>query len=342
MFYFTSNQPSCKHPGSYATIQTSMTKQLKIVCLGGGHGTSNMLRGLKHYPLHFTVVTSMVDDGGSSGRLRKAYDMMPPGDIVSCIAALMPDDQEELRQLLIYRFPGEETEDNAIDGHKLGNLIMLAEFLRTGDFYKALEKTKQIFGITADLFPATDTRTDLSALTNDGRTIHTEATLDLALYSEPHGLKKIFVTPEDAPVNEKMLQNIKNADVIISGPGDLYTNQLPVLVIPKIKEALFESKAKKIFILNIANKPFETKDFTLQNFVEAFTEHLGTFPFDTVIANSNHSLQIPPKYRYHYINIDKSLRENVSFTLVEKDLVNEEFPIAHNPKKLAEAIMEQI
>lgn len=319
-----------------------MNKQLKIVCLGGGVGTSNMLRGLKHYPVHLTVVTSMVDDGGSSGRIRKAYGMMPPGDMVSCIAALIPDDQQELRQLLIYRFPGEGEADNAIDGHKLGNLIMLAEFLRTGDFYTALEKTKQLFGVTADLFPATDTRTDLSALTNDGRTVHTEATLDLALYSEPYGLKKIFVEPVDAPVNEKMIQNILDANIIISGPGDLYTNQLPVLVIPKIKEALLASKAKKIFVLNIANKPFETKDFTLKDFIEAFKENLGSFPFDTVITNNNKSLPIPTKYHYQYIDVNDELRNDQAFTVIEKDLVNEDFPISHNPKKLAEAIMHEI
>lgn len=322
--------------------QAAMSEQPKIVCLGGGIGTSNLLRGLKNYPVHLTVVTSMVDDGGSSGRIRKAYDMMPPGDIISCIAALMPDDQEELKALLTYRFPGDDKENTMIGGHKLGNLIMLAEFLRTNDFYKALEKTKQIFGITADLFPATDIRTDLSALTNDGRTIHTEETLDLARYSEPYGLKKIFVTPVDAPVNEKMLQNINEADVIISGPGDLYTNQLPVLVIPKIKEALLNSKAKKIFVLNIANKPFETKDFTLQNFIDAFKENLASFPFDTIIANNNQTRKIPNKYHYHYITIDEQLRKNQPFTLLEKDLVDEDFPISHNPKKLAEVIMEQI
>ena len=319
-----------------------MSQQKRIVCLGGGHGTSNLLRGLKYYDNHLTVVTSMVDDGGSSGRLRRAYNIMPPGDIISCIAALIPDEQKELAELLIYRFPGDETTDNAIDGHKLGNIIMLAEFLRTDDFYKGLEKTKQLFGITADLFPATDIRTDLSALTKDGRTIHTEETLDLAKYSEPYGLKKIFVKPEDAPVNQKMIQNILDADMIISGPGDLYTNQLPVLVIPQIKDALLKSKAKKVFILNIANKPFETKDFTLNDFIDAFTEHLGTFPFDVVITNNNHSLPIPSKYRYQYIVVDEELKQQNDFVLVEKDIVNEDFPLAHDSKKLAEAIIEHL
>lgn len=318
-------------------------KQLKIVCLGGGIGTSNLLKGLKAYDLQLTVVTSMVDDGGSSGRIRKEYHMMPPGDIVSCIAALIPEDQVEMSSLLTYRFPGKDRGNKTIGGHKLGNLIMLAEFLRTKDFYKALEKTKKLFGITADLFPATDIRTHLSATTQDGRRIHTEETLDLALYSEPHGLKRIYVRPQNAPVNEKMIKQIMDADIIISGPGDLYTNQLPVLVVPKIKEALLTSKAKKIFVANVANKPFETKDFKLQDFITAITEHLGAFPFDTIITNNNQTYPIPKRYRYHYLLVNKELREKKqSFTLIEADLVNAEFPLYHNSKKLAAIVMKQL
>lgn len=320
-----------------------MKKNLNIVCLGGGIGTSNLLKGLKQYTQNLTVVTSMVDDGGSSGRIRKAYNMMPPGDIVSCIAALIPEHQEELRKLLTYRFPGREYNHKTLGGHKLGNLIMLAEFLRTSDFYKALEKTKKMFGITANLFPATEIRTHLSATTKDGRRIHTEETLDLALYSEPHGLKKIYVRPKNAPVNSKMIEKIQNADLIISGPGDLYTNQLPVLVIPKIKEALLASKARKMFVLNVANKPFETKGFQLQHFIDAITEHLGVFPFDTIIANNNHALPIPKKYRYKYIKINPELRTNKNaFKLIEEDIVNEDFPLYHNSKKLAEVIIKQL
>ncbi len=323
-------------------LQVAMSEQFKIVCLGGGIGTSNLLKGLKTYPVHLTVVTSMADDGGSSGRLRKEYNMMPPGDIVSCIAALMPDDQDELKALFTYRFPGDDTENTTLGGHKLGNLIMLAEFLRTNDFYKALEKTKQMFGITADLFPATEVRTDLSATTKDGRTIHTEETLDLALYSEPHGLQTVHIEPQDPPVNEQLLKNIEEADLIISGPGDLYTNQLPVLIVPKIKEAFLKSNAKKLFILNVANKPFETKGFTLKNFIEAFKENLGSFPFDTIITNNNTSVEIPSRYKYQYISIDEELRSNESFKLIERDLVNEDFPLYHNPKKLAEVVMAEL
>ena len=313
----------------------------KIVCLGGGIGTSNLLRGLKKYSPQLTIVTSMADDGGSSGRLRKAYNIMPPGDIISCIAALVED--KELAALLIHRFPGSEKINTMIGGHKLGNLIMLAEMQRTGDFYKALDATKKIFGVKADILPATDQRTHLSATTVDGRRIHTETTLDLAKYAQPYGLKKIHIRPKNPKVNPRIIKNIMEADVIISGPGDLYTNQLPVLVIPQIKEAILRSKAKKIFILNIANKPFETKGFTLKRFITAITKHLGTFPFDIILANNNQSLPIPKRYKYQYIKIDKELREKqLPFKIIEKDLVNDDFPIYHNSEKLAYQIAKTL
>jgi len=319
------------------------TKQKKVVCLGGGIGTSNLLRGLKKSPVHLTVVTSMADDGGSSGRLRKAYGIMPPGDIISCIAALIPDENKELANLLTYRFSGSDKEDKAIGGQKFGNLLMLAEIQRTGDFYKAIEVTKKMFGVTADILPATDEHTHLSAITYDGRHIHSETTLDLALYGQPHGIKKIYITPKNPQVNEAVIHALLEADCIISGPGDLYTNQLPVLVIPQIKDALLKSTAKRIFILNIANKPFETKGFTLRNFVNAFTEHLGEFPFNKIIVNNNTKNPIPNKYHYNYIPIDEDLK-NVTqqFELIESDLVNASFPLYHDPEKLASEVLKHI
>jgi len=315
----------------------------KIVCLGGGIGTSNMLRGLKHYGAHITVITSMADDGGSSGKLRKAYGIMPPGDVVNTIASLIPDEQHELASLLLYRFPGRGKENKVIDGQKLGNLIMLAEIQRTGDFYKAVAVTKKIFGVTAEFLPATDERVHLFAITRDGRRVHGETTLDLALYSQPHGLKKVYFTPKHPKVNKKVVESLLNADVIVSGPGDLYTNQLPVLIVPEIKEAIKKSKAKKMFILNVANKPFETKGFTLKDFHQAITDHLGSNPFDTVIANNNYSLPIPKKYKYTYVRIDEAVRtEKQPYFLIEADLVSDEFPLYHDSHKLASCINKAV
>lgn len=315
----------------------------KIVCLGGGVGTSNLLRGLKELTGNLTVITSMADDGGSSGRLRKAYNIMPPGDIIYCIASLIPDSEKELRELLLYRFPGENEANTAIDGHKLGNLIMLAEIQRTGDFYKAIDAVKQIFSVKADLLPATDEHVQLSAITNDGRTVHSETTLDLALYSKPHGLKNVYITPSEPVVNKKVIDSLIQADVIISGPGDLYTNQLPVLIVPKIAEALRVSKADKIFILNIANKPFETHNFTLPDYLRAFYDHLGHVPFTRVIANNNFSVPIPDKYHYDYIQLDKKrLKQEFQVEVMEADLVNENFPLYHDSKKLADTLLKTL
>jgi uncharacterized cofD-like protein len=317
-------------------MDNSLTN-VKIVCLGGGVGTSNAIRGLKQYSPQITVITSMADDGGSSGRLRKAYRIMPPGDIVSCISAMIPDSNIDLAHLLTYRFPGNSKENKSIDGHKLGNLIMFAEILRTKDFYKAIEVTKKLFGVTGEFLPATDIRTRLSAITKDGRTIHSETTLDLAKYSQPHGLKKIYITPKNPRVNPKVINQLLQADIIISGPGDLYTNQLPVLIIPEIKKAIIESKAKKVFVVNITNKPFETKGYAVIDFIKAVKDHLQVFPFDTVLINDNQTHMIPKKYKYEYVPLISELN-NYDVKIVQADLVSEVFPLYHDPVKLARAI----
>ena len=334
-----------RHTLAHKIVMEAKNATLKrIVCLGGGSGgTSTLMSGLKDHSFHITSVTSMADDGGSSGRLRKAYGIMPPGNLVSCIASLIPEENSELSDLMMYRFPGNAKENKTLGGHKLGNLIMLAEMLRTHDIYKALEVTQKLFGITnADILPATDERTRLSAITVDGRRIHTETTLDLALYAEPYGLKKIYLTPKKPKVNQKVLDNIALADIIISGPGDLYTNQLPVLVIPQIRDAIIASKAKKIFILNVANKPFESKGYKLHDFVNAIEDHLGVFPFDTIIANNNFTNRIPKKYRYGYVKVDPASKNDMKYQLIEDDFVDKNFPIHHNAKKLASVVAKTL
>lgn len=322
-------------------MQHNSLYKKNVVCLGGGVGTSNLLRGIKHYQPNITVITSMADDGGSSGRLRKTFKIMPPGDIVSSIAALISDENSELADLLIYRFPGSSRQPlhRTIDGHKFGNLLMLAELQRTKNFYKAIEVTKKLFGVKAELLPATDVRTRLSAITKDGRRVHSETTLDLAKYSQPHGLKKIYLTPKFPKVNNKVRNSILQADLILSGPGDLYTNQLPVMIIPQIAHALKESRCLKVFIINIANKPVETKGYAVHDFIQAVDDHLGFFPFQRVLINNNYSTPIPNKLKYSYVkNEDVANSVNLKFKIISKDLVNEKFPLYHDSRKLARTI----
>ena len=170
----------------------------------------------------------------------------------------------------------------------------------------------------------------------------TETTLDLALYAQPLGLKKIYLTPKNPKVNPKVIENIQKADVIISGPGDLYTNQLPVLVIPAIRDAIFSSNAKKLFILNVANKPFESKGYRLEDFIQAFTSHLGKFPFTSVIVNNNFSLPFPKKYHYGYVMYDDKNKTSKDYKLVEADIVNKNLPIHHDEINLGKVVVNEI
>ena len=314
----------------------------KIVCLGGGIGTVNLIKGLRKYTSNITIVVSMADDGGSAGRLRRAYNVLPPGDVVSCLAALTKN--EDFAKFLTYRFPGDRYgKDEELAGHKMGNLMMIAAEEVTGSFIGAIEYLKKIFGVDADIFPATEKAVTLHAITVDGREISTEEAIDLGKYDEPRILNKVHLLPEDLKTPPQVLTALDEADYIIAGPGDLYSNLLPVLITPDIAKKLTETKAEKIFILNVANKPFETKGYVASDFIDAIERHMHLFPFDTVVANNNYTEKIPSQFHYDYVKIDEKLKSNkLSFKLLENDLVNEDFPLYHNSEKLAEVIIKQI
>jgi len=325
----------------------------KIVCLGGGVGTMNLLKGLKKHDFHITVIVSMADDGGSAGRLRRLYNVPPPGDIVSCLATLSSD--ESYSKFLTYRFPGDRYgKDHELHGQKMGNLMMIAAQNTTGSFKKGIELLKKIFNVTADIIPATEEPITLHAETTDGRTITSEEKIDLGKYDEPRVLNKIFLEPKDPKVSDDALKALDEADCIIAGPGDLYTNILPVLVVPEIAQKLSKLETKKIFIVNVANKPFETKDYTLSDFIEAVKRHLNAFPFDIVITNNNHEIKMPSQYHYTYVKIDEPARNasasvaggkikgEKNFVLVENDLVDASFPLYHDPEKLTATIVNNL
>lgn len=319
-----------------------MTKQTKIVCLGGGIGTVNLIKGLKKYTKNITVVVSMADDGGSAGRLRRAYNVQPPGDLISCMAAMIEDSNPNLTQLLTYRFPGDRYgKDDSLSGHKLGNLIMVALRNITGDMDKTIEEFQKIFNIPGEYLPATKEALTLSAKTKEGKIITGEETIDLGKYKGQRVLDEVYIHPKDALVNPKALNALKSADCIIAGPGDLYTNVLPVLLVPKIAEALAKVRAKKIFIVNVANKPFETKGYAVPDYIDAIKKHIGIFPFSRVIVNTEYSNKIPKKYDYKYVKLAGTMGKN-GIKFVQGDFVDDTFPLYHDPVKLAKAVMEHI
>jgi len=320
-----------------------MNANKKIVCLGGGIGTVNLAKGLKHYTENITFVISMADDGGSAGRIRRLYNMQPPGDLVSCMAALAKNNNPLLAKVLTYRFPGERyAKDDDLSGHKLGNLIMVAMRDITGSFEGAISLFQQTFDIPGIFLPSTDQPISISATTKKGEKVIGEENIDLGKYSWKTGIDKITIHPEDAKASLGVINAIETADVIIAGPGDLYTTILPVLIVPEIAQALKKSIASKIFVVNLANKPFETHEYKVSDFITAITHHLGIFPFKTVIVNNNFSVPIPKDYHYEYVLNDTIEKKEESYTIIEKNLVNPHFPLYHNSEELAKAVDEII
>lgn len=311
----------------------------KVVCLGGGVGTANLVRGLKFFFKNITVVASMADDGGSSGRLRRLYNTPPPGDLVILMAQFIKDPY--VSKLLTFRFPGNgKGEDAELYGHKLGNLIMIALISITADFDKAINLFQKIFDIKGDFLPATSEKVSISARTIEGKLIYGESKIDLGKYSGKRILEKIFLEPGDAKTSQKVLKSLREADIIIAGPGDLYTTILPVLIVKEIATELKKSRATKIFVVNVANKPFETKGYSVNDYISAVKRHMGSFPFDKVIVNNNMSIKIPKKFKYQYVSLDKLTEGNMC--VVVSDIVDEDFVLYHNSSKLAKAIIENI
>jgi len=282
----------------------------------------------------------MADDGGSSGRLRRLYNAPPPGDLVVLMAQFVKNPY--VVRLLTYRFPGSgKGEDAELYGHKLGNLIMIALLSITEDFYKAIRLFQKIFSIKGDFLPATREKVSICAKTIEGKLIYGESKIDLGKYSGKRILEKVFLEPTNAGANKKAVKSIMRAEIIIAGPGDLYTTILPVLIVEDIQKALKKSKALKIFVVNVANKPFETKGYDVADYINAVKRHLGSFPFDKIIANSDFSIGIPKGYKYQYVSYKKA-KKTSSIKLITSDIVDRAFPLYHNSAQLAKTIVENI
>lgn len=312
----------------------------KIVALGGGIGTVNLIKGLKNFTDNVTVVASMADDGGSAGRIRRLFSMPPPGDLVSCIAAFSHAD-DVLKNLLGYRFAGERYgADGALGGHKFGNLMMVALTNVTGDFNKALEEMQRIFKTRGKIFPATIDPVTIWAETSVGERVEREENIDLGRFTGI--IEKLHLKPENPRVPEGVKEALIEADLIIAGPGDLYTTILPVLLVPEIQEALKSSKARKAFVINVANKLFETPNYKVEDYMKAIVNHCGDLFFDYVLMNSNVSAKIPDKYKRQYEFVPLNYEKNKNYSVIAKDIVNMEFPLYHDSLKLAKVIVENI
>ena len=313
----------------------------KIVCLGGGIGTVNLIRGLKKYTNQITVVVSMADDGGSAGRLRRFYGVPPPGDLVSCIAALS-NTTPLMRDLLTYRFSGDRYgSDNSLPGHKLGNLILVALTSLTGDFGKAVSEMQKMFKTSGKILPSTIENVSIRAKTSIGEKVYREENIDLGRFTGK--IENLYINPSKPKAPKEVISAIEGADGIIAGPGDLYTTILPVLLVPEITSSIKKSGAKKIFVVNVANKMFETPEYSTFDYVDAINKHCGKGVFTYFLINNNFKPRIPKKFELQYEYIAKHKDRSTSrLNFIKKDLIDEKFPLYHSSEKLAKLINDTI
>lgn len=313
----------------------------KIVCLGGGIGTVNLLKGVKDYTSQIVAIVSMADDGGSGGRLRRFYSVPPTGDLINCVAA-MADTDPVLADMLVYRFSGNRYgSDNSLPGQKLGNLMLVALTSITGSFDKALVEMQRLFKVSGKILPSTNESVSIWAKTSVGDIVAREENIDLGRFDGK--IDHLYLKPEHPTAPREAIEAIEQADIIVAGPGDLYTTILPVLLVPQILSAINKSKAKKYFVINVANKLFETPDYSIRDYIRAVEKHCKKNVFDVYLVNDNYAPQIPKNiaHKYEYVSTqDLSVKEG--YVVIKKDLLDESFPLYHSPQKLAKAILEPI
>lgn len=303
----------------------------RIVTLGGGHGISTLLRGLKNYTSNLTAVVTVADDGGSSGRLRLSLGILPPGDIRNCLAALS-NDEALLAQLFQYRF----NDDSGLGGHSFGNLFISALADVTGSFEEAIAESGRVLSVHGRVLPATLHDVKLVAdvqLPNMVNQIRVKG--ESSIPEMPGRVRHIYLEPNNPPAFPPVIQAILAADMVIVGPGSLYTSLLPNLLVPDLLAALHSSRALKIYVVNIATQPGETGSYSVGDHVSVLEEHIGQSLFDIIVCNNRHEGTLPNGVEW--VTIDENA---ANYPLYAADLLDLEHPWRHDSEKLAKTLMD--
>ncbi|MEA2599650.1 MAG: hypothetical protein QOF89_642 [Acidobacteriota bacterium] len=300
-----------------------------------------LLRGLKHHVgsdrlRQLTGVVTVTDDGGSSGRLRKEFGVLPPGDIRNCIAALA-DDEDLLTRLFQYRFP----DGGGLLGHSFGNLFLTALTGITGDFHQAILTAESVLSVRGKIFPATLTDVRLRGRGVSGQVYEGESAVGLS----GEELTAVEIDPAAPPAFPPAVAALESADLILLGPGSLYTSILPNLLIPGIRQAVAKAKAPVVLLLNLMTQPGETDNMMGAEHLRALVRHAGTGLIDAVLMSST---PIPEPLIRHYaetrsepVVVDRAALEEMGAEIVESDLLAVDGDlIRHDPAKLAEAVLE--
>ncbi len=307
----------------------------KIVAVGGGTGLSMLLSGVKNITNNLTAVVTVGDDGGSSGRLRESMGILPPGDIRHCITALA-DDEDLVNKLFKYRFKTGE----GLEGHSFGNLFITALCAITGDMVSAVKASSNVLSIRGRVLPATLDDMKLVAEMEDGRIIHGESTIP-----EAHGkIKRLYTEPTNCKALDDVIQAIRSAELIILGPGSLYTSVIPNLLVKQISEEIIKSKAKKIYVCNIMTQPGETDNYTVSDHLKALIQHAGSNKVvDAVLVNDYLPENLADKYQKagsYPVKLDAAEVKKLGIKIVAKKLIenSKEGLVRHSSNRVARAV----
>lgn len=309
----------------------------KVVVIGGGTGLSVLLTGLKEFTSNITAVVTVADAGGSSGRLRQQFDMLPPGDIRNCLVALA-DASTLMRELFQFRFEA----GSELAGHSFGNLFITVMTQLTGDFEKAIKETSKVLALRGQVIPSTLNNVTLAAQYKDGSVIEGEDKIPLA----NKAIERVFLRPAEPEATPEAVKAINEAEIIILGPGSLYTSIIPNLLIKEITNAISISRAVKVYICNVMTQPGETDGYSLSNHIKMLVNHSHQRVLDYCVVNTGrisvNSLKRYQQENAHPVIDDRKNVENMGYRVIEDDIVVADDVIRHDPLKLAKVVLSLI
>jgi uncharacterized cofD-like protein len=317
-----------------AYARSRRQRGLNVVAIGGGTGLPSVLRGLKAYTSHITAIVTVADDGGSSGRLRRELGILPPGDLRNNIAALA-DDEDLMAQLFQYRFA-----NGGLEGHSFGNLFLTAMAALTGSMDKAVAETGRVLAVEGRVLPSTLQNVTLVAeVQMPGETQRRRVLGESRITDAGGQIERVFLYPDQVRAYPEAVRAILGADVIVIGPGSLFTSILPNLLVNGIVEAIRASGAYTVYVCNVAAQSGETDDFTVTDHIVALERHIGRNVFDAVIANNHYPSKNKGKNTHYVLPARDDQAVHQRYRIEWADLTDAERPWRHDPAKLAQALL---
>ncbi|MED4129074.1 MULTISPECIES: gluconeogenesis factor YvcK family protein [Shouchella] len=307
----------------------------KVVVIGGGTGLSVILKGLKTYPVDITAIVTVADDGGSSGILRKELDIPPPGDVRNVLVALA-EVEPLVEELFQHRFAS----GDGLNGHSLGNLLLAGMTSITGDFQKGIATLSRVLNVRGSVLPAANKSIILHAEMEDGTHVSGESKIPLA----EKKIKRVYLTPKDISPLSETLHALKTADLIVLGPGSLYTSILPNLLVPGIVEAIMTSKAKRAYICNVMTQAGETDHYAVSDHVQAILTHCQSQIVQHVLVNHQQLTETAlSRYRMEkaeQVVIDETKLKELGVSVIKDQFVVEsDYKLRHDAKRVSEALL---